>query len=372
LHFSSDQNLPEFHGCRLAAIKKAAAVGLFLILTAISAVGCASSSAAAPTPPPPPTDPYPNGPQISCPASTTVQSTNGQPVVVPYASATATGGAPPVTVSCTPAAATTFPIGASSVACTATDARQRTASCSFTISVTTPPKLSVTSFLAFGDSMTAGEVVSEGSINGYRPLLVDPSKSYPTDLFADLTARYTTQTVSVSNQGQSGEKAVAATHRLSGLMATRQYDAVLLMEGANDLLNEDSVQMLAAANAMQFMVRDAKSRGLKVLLATLPPQDPSGFRGREGAALVAPYNNALATVAANESIPLVDVYQAFGANFSGLIDSDGLHPTPAGYQKIADTFFAAIKQNLEAGPSVTSSSILAGPHPRSHQPGIHR
>jgi hypothetical protein len=149
-------------------------------------------------------------------------------------------------------------------------------------------------------------------------------------------------------------------------MATRQYDAVLLMEGANDLLNEDSVQMLAAANAMQFMVRDAKSRGLKVLLATLPPQDPSGFRGREGAALVAPYNNALATVAANESIPLVDVYQAFGANFSGLIDSDGLHPTPAGYQKIADTFFAAIKQNLEAGPSVTSSSILAGPHPRSH------
>jgi lysophospholipase L1-like esterase len=321
----------------------------------------------------------------------TVQSLNSLPVAVSYGAATTTGGAPTVTVSCAPATASPFPIGATSVTCMATDARQRTASCSFTVSVTAPPRLSVTSLLAFGDSMTAGEVVSEGSISMFRPLIVDPGKAYPADLSAELTARYTTQSITVTNQGWSAEKAVeaVATARLSGLLASRHYDAVLLMEGANDLLDEDSIKMLQAANAMQTMVRDAKSRGLRVLLATLPPADPSGFRGRKVVGLVSPYNGALANVAASENIPLVDVHQAFGSNFSGLIDSDGLHPTPAGYQKIADTFFAAIKQNLEAPPSVgtsirtsaaakvkpgraSSSSLpLVGPHPHSQPQRFH-
>jgi len=87
-----------------------------------------------------------------------------------------------------------------------------------------------------------------------------------------------------------------------------------------------------------------------VLLATLPPQNPDGSdpldRGVE-ASSVAPFNDQVRALAASKGIPLVDVYQAFNGQLS-LIGSDGLHPTAAGYHLIADTFFAAIKQNLEA------------------------
>jgi lysophospholipase L1-like esterase len=42
----------------------------------------------------------------------------------------------------------------------------------------------------------------------------------------------------------------------------------------------------------------------------------------------------------------VDVYAAWG-NRSGLMGADGIHPTEAGYEVIAQTFFDAIRKALE-------------------------
>ena len=52
---------------------------------------------------------------------------------------------------------TTFPVGSTRVACAASDSRGNAASCSYDV-VVAPPPLPRTSFLAFGDSMTAGEI----------------------------------------------------------------------------------------------------------------------------------------------------------------------------------------------------------------------
>jgi lysophospholipase L1-like esterase len=83
-----------------------------------------------------------------------------------------------------------------------------------------------------------------------------------------------------------------------------------------------------------------------------------------GAALVVPYNTALKVVAAQESVTLVDVYQAFGGDVTTLIDCDGLHPTSAGYDVIAEAFFRAIQQSLEVraaarAPGMTGPTIIA-------------
>src|SRR4051812_28217867 len=110
------------------------------------------------TPTPPVTDPFPEGPQAVCPASPgTFTSRDGLATPVTYGTPTTTGGAPPVVINCTPQSGSAFPIGTNTVVCTATDARQRTNSCSFTITVLTPPKISLTRFAAFGDSITWGE-----------------------------------------------------------------------------------------------------------------------------------------------------------------------------------------------------------------------
>jgi lysophospholipase L1-like esterase len=51
---------------------------------------------------------------------------------------------------------------------------------------------------------------------------------------------------------------------------------------------------------------------------------------------------------AGEEATVVDIYAAYGGVAStDLIGPDGLHPTDAGYSKIAGTFFDAIRQRLE-------------------------
>jgi lysophospholipase L1-like esterase len=315
--------------------------------------GC-SGTQSQPTPPPPP---VPDPPKITCPAAISLSSPLGTPISVVYGNATTIGGESPVATACLPASGSIFPVGPSNVNCTATDQRQRTDSCTFTVTVTVPPKLNATRFVAFGDSMTAGEVVSEGQ-GGIRILKVDVDKAYPAALERNLDGRYSTQAQSivVENQGLSRETAVDGASRLRGVLSRNSYDALLLMDGANDLGDRDLAAAQQAVGAMRSMVQFAKGRGMKVFLATLPPQNPNGCCPNRGLAwsLVVPYNDALKGVASSEQVPLVDVYEAFGGDITTLVDFDGLHPTPSGYQRIADEFFKSIRQNLEQSSGSSS------------------
>jgi lysophospholipase L1-like esterase len=209
--------------------------------------------------------------------------------------------------------------------------------------------------------MTAGEIVSEGIV----AMVVNPVLAYPTDLQRLLTIRYASQQTFVGNAGQPGETTAQGLIRLGGLIPG-QYQALLLLDGANDLSGGDPFAVQPAATNVQRMVRAGKAAGLRVFLGTMPPQNPSACRGvnafpgcvsrSSGAELVVGYNDALKLVAAQESVPSVDVYQAFAGDVTTLIDFDGLHPTAAGYQRIADTFFSVIRQNLEIPVAAISST----------------
>ena len=302
-----------------------------------------------------------------------VASLRGEPTAAVYGQATGTSGAPPVTIDCTPTSGESFPLGMSTVTCRATDARQRTASCTFSITVTAPPRLTVTRFVAFGDSMTAGEIPGLGLNPFTGRFAVDPGSSYPRRLEVALISRYTAQTPTVRNQGQSGEQTTDGRRRLSGVLAGGAFDVLLLMDGANDLLSADQRAIGPALDAMTFMVRDAKSRGMRVFVATLPPQDPLACcpRRGSGAGLVGPYNSGLRSMASAENVTLVDVNSAFNGDTKTLIDFDGLHPTAAGYQKIADTFLKSISETLDVPMPQGTLGIpgTAPPNPQMLMPG---
>jgi hypothetical protein len=51
---------------------------------------------------------------------------------------------------------------------------------------------------------------------------------------------------------------------------------------------------------------------------------------------------------------LVDLYPVFEGNLDTLLGPDGLHPTEAGYQKMAETFFATIRERLEVPMATTT------------------
>lgn len=78
--------------------------------------------------------PPPSTLTITCPANVTATS-----ATVTYPPAVATGGVPPLTVLCMPSSNTVFPIGTSTVTCTAHDNAAATATCSFTVTVPSLP-----------------------------------------------------------------------------------------------------------------------------------------------------------------------------------------------------------------------------------------
>lgn len=288
-------------------------------------------------------------------------SSTGLAQTIHYDLPTSTGGTAPIQIACTPPSDSVFPIGAKTVSCTATDSKSQSAQCSFSVTLTAPPKLTLTNFIAFGDSMTAGEVVSEGFGGRFRTLMVDNSKSYPTDLSALLLARYTAQTgaIFVENDGSSGEKTADGLQRLPTKIDGGRFQVLLLMEGVNDFPGYQT-----ALGNMQQMIEYAKRRGLRVFVATVPPQNPNPqplcYPSDLGAnaASVDPYNTALRSLASAENATLVDVNADFHGDVTTLIDCDGLHPTPAGYTQIAKSFLAAIQKNLEIPTTATLTSFF--------------
>ena len=263
---------------------RALVVSLVLAATFVS---CGS-----PTKPSPPTT---DSPSIKCPDAVTKPSIDGNPIPVTYTDPVVSGGQAPFTLACTPVSGANFNVGMTTVNCKVTDAVQRTASCTIPVTVVVPPKpvLVATRFVAFGDSMTLGENgigFSAGQSSRVHPLVVFPSfQTYPGVLSSDLLARYTTQSPFVANEGLAGEKVTgstttepkeAAPARFSRVIAGGHYDVVLIMEGANDLSNRDSRIEPSVIAGLRSMILDAKSRNMRVLLATVPPEQPGGFPDR--------------------------------------------------------------------------------------------
>jgi lysophospholipase L1-like esterase len=318
---------------------------------------CASPSKPTQVPVPAPATPDP--PKITCPAAQTGQSLDGGATAITFTAPSVLNGQTPVTTICSPAAGSPFTIGQATVTCTATDALQRRDSCSFVVTVLTPPRLSTTAFLAFGDSITAGEdgqnstAPSQSAMSArFHPSVLFPvGQRYPAELQAQLTARYKTQSPTVDNQGSAGEAASdpATVRRFAALTSTRRYSVALIMEGSNDLYDRDDRIFPRAIDGLRSMIRDAKGRGLRPYLATIPPMNPSACvpvcRGLPWS-LVSGFNDSVRTLATTEGVTLVDVYQGFGGNLA-LVGPDGLHPSAEGYARIADLFFTTIKQTLE-------------------------
>ncbi len=74
-------------------------------------------------------------PSITCPSNIVTGNTAGQCSAVVTFMATAMDNCPGVGVACAPASGSTFPVGTTTVTCTATDASSNTAMCSFTVTV---------------------------------------------------------------------------------------------------------------------------------------------------------------------------------------------------------------------------------------------
>jgi lysophospholipase L1-like esterase len=205
--------------------------------------------------------------------------------------------------------------------------------------------LGATSFVAFGDSITWGTLSSfDGTF-----LYADEAGSYPRRLKAMLDTYNQPQVFTVTNEGLPGEGAFQAEPRLRKALAERRPQALLLLEGINDMAGAGMSATRAASSVAQ-LVQIARLFNITVLVSTMPQTyysvAPDG-RVRENAnTQVVPFNTELRRLVTGlQNVYIVDMYASFGANRS-LMGNDGLHPSPAGYDRMAQEFHAAIVRAL--------------------------
>jgi lysophospholipase L1-like esterase len=224
--------------------------------------------------------------------------------------------------------------------------------------------------MAYGDSITWGKdrpAVPFPSFFTEPP----PETSYPSVLTNLLKSRFVDQNIAIPNEGWPGEVVAVGKVRLPGALVESQPEAMLLLHGANDLNTDTANAALVTyiGSALDAMIRDAKGRvpGLKVMLATFPPQfhptaAEKGTDGRDngrGADWVPAMNARITSVASSQGAVLVDFYTPMSANVKKYIGNDGLHPTVEGFALMADIMDQAIRQNFEAKSTAVRSSATA-------------
>jgi lysophospholipase L1-like esterase len=301
---------------------------------------------------------------ITCPADVTKQVEQTS-IAVTFDAPVASGGVAPIATSCSPASGTSFSTGVTDVLCVATDANQARAQCVFHLTVDFTGRLQGTRFLAFGDSITAGEDGTDSSPARRRPSDVNAAIAYPTVLTKLLKDRYTSQAgdIVVTNAGVSLEKATSddAQQRLVDAVDANHPDVLLLLEGTNDVNDYDSLDDIdKVAQALTQDVRRAQQHGVKlVLLSTLLPQ--VGRPRGENPDGIAPTNDAIRGVAASTGAVLVDAYAAFEPQKTLLISADGLHPTTDGYALLAKVFLDAIAANFQQPAAPAAPQMFRRP-----------
>ena len=316
-------------------------IRVFLTLLALLCCAGCNDTPTAPTPPPVVVaDP----PEVTCPGPLTVSALTSVGATVTYALPESRKGEGTVSIACTPPSATMFPVGVTQAECVATDALSRTGSCTFSVTVAGPPRLRGTRIMAFGDSLTEGATILS---NDPYAIVHPPETAYPTVLRQLLQARYTDQTITVFNRGLPGEQASKALPRFIATFVADAPDVIVLQEGYNDFRQSDNdvFGIENAVRGIRELAGEARRRGARVFICTLAPGRPGRIQIQTSVLEV--INDRLRQIARSEGAVLVDLFSALLPDVNANVSIDGLHLTPLGYRRVAETVFAAIRADLE-------------------------
>ncbi|WP_446011807.1 SGNH/GDSL hydrolase family protein [Candidatus Electrothrix sp.] len=177
--------------------------------------------------------------------------------------------------------------------------------------------------LCFGDSITAG----------YR------ATPYPTNLQNMYGSSSGTQVI---NAGIGGEDTYNGVNRFDGELAKYSPDYVVIMEGANDVM--EGISSSTTTFNLNNMVQQAVNAGATPILSTITPNiSKSGYQPEN-------YNPGIIELAQNNNITLVDTYSNVVSDWSNL-NVDGIHPNEAGSQTIAQGFYSQLVNNQNARSS---------------------
>lgn len=139
----------------------------------------------------------------------------------------------------------------------------------------------------------------------------------------------------VLNYGVDGETTVQGLARIGGVLSDTAPRYILIMEGANDVI--DGISSETTAWDIGAMINKAVGAGAIPVTSTITPNT----RGGDHPQIPDRYNPEIVSEVAESATSQVDCYEAVVSNWSGLT-IDGLHPNNDGSSILAQTFFAAL------------------------------
>ncbi len=234
------------------------------------------------------------------------------------------------------------------------------------------PPLNATTFLAFGDGLTAGVGLPDAACPSTPTTIGAPLSSpslafkrfriggtleareglsYPTLLATLLKNRHPDQLIKVINAGQPDEEVTAGVARFpTALQDANHPHAVLLLEGISDINLHGAGTLDAMAGAYRAMILAARQMGAEVIVSTILPERRGACRAYDwldGVNDIVTVNARLRAVALQEGASVIDLYSVFEPRVNTLLGPDGLYPTDPGYQVMADSFFGVIEKLFE-------------------------
>jgi acyl-CoA thioesterase-1 len=188
-----------------------------------------------------------------------------------------------------------------------------------------PPAADTRPAIVFlGDSLTAG----------YR---LDPAEAYPTLIQEQLDAAG--HAYRVINAGVSGDTTLDGLQRLDWVL--RQPVAIFVLAlGANDALRGQPIDHIR--DTLDAILTRVREREPNVRLVLAGMRMPSNY----GAAYTRAFADLYATLADQHAATLIPFLLDGVAGQPELNLSDGIHPTAAGHQIIADTVWSHLEPLL--------------------------
>lgn len=192
--------------------------------------------------------------------------------------------------------------------------------------------------LAIGDSFTEGLIVERIFSTPPQDFYYAASPPYPGRLQSWLSGDPQLGSgVVVANEGRGGECASmrwcssnpdSGASRIQGLVTNTRWDAVIIMEGFNDLNN--GATLGSTIDAVRYMGNTARASGATPIIGILEPTMLS-------------LSGALASMADQEGFAR--------HTFRNIeLGGDDVHPTQAGYNQMADEMYAKLKDLFREGP----------------------
>ncbi|HET8623376.1 MAG TPA: arylesterase [Gemmatimonadales bacterium] len=166
---------------------------------------------------------------------------------------------------------------------------------------------------------------------------LDPDQAYPALIQQKIDAAGLSYRV--ANAGVSSETSAGAVRRIDWLL--RQEPAVLVIEtGANDGLRGLSPDSLKAN--IQAIIDSARalSPPPKIVLVGMRALPNYGF------AYARRFSRLYSDLAEANDVPLVPFLLEDVAGREGMNQSDGIHPTAAGQQRMAETVWRVLEKEL--------------------------